>query len=461
MGEVTFGTDGWRAQLEEFTDERLRMVGQGIADHLSASGQEGAIAVGYDPRSSSEGFAESLGAVFSRNGHDVVLPERDCPTPVVAHAVVERGLAGACMITASHNPPGYNGVKFIPADGAPALPDVTDDIESRLKPPLEATDSSGDTDEAGSLHRVNLRSAHADAVRKLVNPDLSGMTVVYDAMHGAGRGVTDRLLERCGAEVITRRCSRDPEFGGAAPEPNPDTLDGLVEAVRDHDATLGIANDGDADRVAVCTPEGYLDENLLFATLYEGLLEEESGTAVRSVSTTFLVDEVANARGGDVFEVPVGFKWVADAMDEQDALIGGEESGGFSIRGHVREKDGVLAGLLAASLASDEPFEARVQRLFESHGPIHTDRISVDCPDDRKQSVIETLTDQLPETVDGREVVDISSLDGVKLFLADGSWLLIRPSGTEPKLRVYAESSSEQHVSDLLTAGRELLGGVI
>jgi Phosphomannomutase len=148
-------------------------------------------------------------------------------------------------------------------------------------------------------------------------------------------------------------------------------------------------------------------------------------------------------------------------MGERDALIGGEESGGFSIRGHVREKDGVLAGLLAASLASDEPFEARVQRLFESYGQIRTDRISVDCPDERKQAVIETLTDQLPGTLDGREVVDINSLDGVKLFLEDGSWLLIRPSGTEPKLRVYAESSSEQNVSDLLTAGRKLLDGVV
>lgn len=456
MREISFGTDGWRAQLEEFTDDRLRTVGQAIADHLKSTGRDGGIAVGYDARASSEGFAESLGEVLSQNGYDVLLPERDCPTPVAAHAVVDRGLAGACMITASHNPPGYNGVKFIPADGAPALPDVTEDIESRLTPPVEDSDT-----DSGRIQRVDLRSAHASAVRDLVDPDLSETTVVYDAMHGSGRGVTDRLLEECGAEVIVRRCNRDPEFGGGAPEPTAENLEGLLEAVREHEATLGIANDGDADRVAVCTPDGYLDENLLFAALYEGLLEQDAGTAVRSVSTTFLIDKVAKAHDEETIEVPVGFKWVAEKMDDQRVLIGGEESGGFTIRGHVREKDGILTGLLAASLASVEPFEDRVKRLFEAHGQIHTDRVSVECPDGRKQAVIGALAEEIPDTLCETDVVDIGTLDGFKIFLSDGSWLLIRPSGTEPKLRVYAESNSPEDVAELLVAGRELLDPLI
>lgn len=456
MSDISFGTDGWRARLEEFTDARLRTVGQGIADHLKASDRDGGVAVGYDARASSESFAESLGEVFSQNGYDVFLPKQDCPTPAVAHAVVERGLAGACMITASHNPPGYNGVKFIPADGAPALPAVTEDIESRLTAPVE----DNDTDDK-AIRRVDFRSAHASAVRNLVDPDLSGTTIVYDAMHGSGRSVTNRLLEECGAEVIVRRCNRDPQFGGGAPEPTAENLAGLVEAVRKHGATLGIANDGDADRVAICTPDGYLDENLLFAALYEGLLKQDTGTAVRSVSTTFLVDKVAKAHGEETIEVPVGFKWVAEKMANQSVLIGGEESGGFTIRGHIREKDGVLTGLLAASLASVEPFEDRIERLFDTHGQIHTDRVSLVCPDERKQAVIEALAEEIPDTLCETEVVDIGTLDGFKIFLSDGSWLLIRPSGTEPKLRVYAESSSPDDVAELLAAGRELLQPLI
>ena len=464
MDQIAFGTDGWRATLDTFTDERVRIVGQAVADHLKAAGRDGPVAVGYDARETSEGFAESLAEVFAGNGFDVLLPERDAPTPVIAHAIVDRDLAGACMVTASHNPPEYNGVKFIPHDGAPALPDVTEDVVDRLAEPDLLPGG-----ERGDVSRVDLVSDHADAARRVVGevvgggdggPDLSGLTVAYDAMHGSGRGVTDALLESAGAEVVRLRCERDVTFGGDSPEPSAEHLEALAERVTDpeSDVDLGVANDGDADRIAVVTPErGVLDANLFYAACYDRLLEADSGPAVRTVSTTFLVDRIAEAHGEAVYETPVGFKWVAEAMGEHDALFGGEESGGFTLRGHVREKDGVLMSLLAAGTHAAEPFDERVDRLLDEHGRIAAGKVSLDCPDDRKAGVLGELEDHIPESVDGRSVAKVVTLDGFKLLLENGSWLLVRPSGTEPKLRVYAEADSEDAVDDLLAAGRDLV----
>ena len=455
MDKIAFGTDGWRATLDVFTDERVRIVGQAVADHLEAAGHDTPVAVGYDARETSEGFAESLADVLAGNGFDVFLPERDVPTPVIAYAIVDNGLSGACMVTASHNPPEYNGVKFIPSDGAPALPDVTEDVVDRLAEPTFLPEP-----ERGTIERRDFVSAHADAARELVDADLDGLTVAYDAMHGSGRGVTDVLLESAGAEVHRLRCDRDPTFGGEPPEPSAEHLGELAELVTDpgSDVDLGIANDGDADRIAVVTPErGVLDANLFYAACYDRLLETDTGPAVRTVSTTFLVDRIAEAHGQEVFETPVGFKWVAEAMGEHDALFGGEESGGFSVRGHVREKDGVLMSLLAADATTAEPFDARVDRLLDEHGHIAAGKVSIDCPDDRKAGVLDELEDHIPESVDGHAVAKVVTLDGFKLLLENGSWLLVRPSGTEPKLRVYAEADDDDRVESLLAEGRELV----
>ena len=450
---ISFGTDGWRATLDTFTDERLRVVGQAVADYLADEGHDAPVIVGYDARETSEGFAESLAAVLAGNGFDVLLPERDCPTPLVAYAVVDRGLSGALMVTASHNPPEYNGVKFIPSDGAPALPDVTDAIADRLTDPDLLPES-----ERGTIETVDVVTPHAERATELVDADLSGLTVVHDAMHGSGRGVADDLLRSAGAEVVSVRGDRDPTFGGSPPEPSAEHLGPLVDAVDAHDADLGVANDGDADRVAFVTPErGHLDENLFFAAAYDYLLESDAGPAVRTVSTTFLIDRIADAHGQETVETAVGFKWVAQAMADSDALIGGEESGGFSIRGHVREKDGVLMALLAGAVESDRSYDDRVDALLSEFGEIHQSKVSVDCPDERKQDVLAALETELPETVAGERVERVNDTDGFKILLEDGSWLLVRPSGTEPKMRVYAEAASEARVEALLDAGRELV----
>jgi len=453
MDAIAFGTDGWRATLDEFTAPRVRIVAQAVATYLDDEGVPGAVAVGYDARETSRGFAEEISRVLAANGRDVLVAASDCPTPATVYNVVDRGLAGALVVTASHNPPEYNGVKFFPADGTPAMPAVTDAIEARLAEPGSLPES-----EWGDVREVDFVASHAEHCLELADADLDGLTVVYDAMHGSGREATPALLERAGADVVRRRCERDPEFGGTPPEPSAENLQGLVEAVRETDADLGIANDGDADRVALATPErGFLDENLFFAALYDHLLEEDSGPAVRSVSTTFLVDRVAQAHGEAVVEVPVGFKWVAEAMVDHDALLGGEESGGFTVRGHVPEKDGVLMALLAAAAEREEPLDARVDRLLAEHGEVHQGKVSVDCPDDRKPAVIEALGEDIPGAVAGTDVDSVNDADGFKLLLVDGSWLLVRPSGTEPKLRVYAEAGSDERVDALLAAGRELV----
>ncbi|TMT85096.1 phosphoglucomutase/phosphomannomutase family protein [Haloterrigena sp. H1] len=464
METISFGTDGWRATLEEFTTPRVRMVGQAVATYLDDEGLEGPVAVGYDARETSRGFAEELSRVLCANGFDVVLSDRDRPTPLVAHAIVDRELAGALVITASHNPPEYNGVKFIPDDGAPALPAVTDAIADRLAEPESLPEA-----DHGTVREVDFTESHADAIFELVesitgSADLSGLSVAYDAMHGSGRGTTDAVLERAGATLERYRCERDPDFGGGSPEPAAENLETLIATVTDDDSgvDLGIANDGDADRIAIVTPErGYLDENLFFAALYDYLLEDASGPAVRTVSTTYLIDRIAEAHGETVREVPVGFKWVAEAMAEGDALVGGEESGGFTVRGHVREKDGVLMALLAAAMHADESLDERVDRLLETHGTVVQDKISVDCPDSEKARVLEDLEAAIPETVADTAVEDVNTADGFKLLLADGSWLLVRPSGTEPVLRVYAEAADEKRVRELLDAGRELLDPLI
>jgi len=455
---IKFGTDGWRATLEEFTVPRVRAVGQAVATYLRDNGDERPIAVGYDAREHSSEFAEELADVLCANGCDVVLPERDRPTPVFAYGIVDRNLAGALVITASHNPPEYNGVKFIPSDGAPALPSVTDAIADRLAEP-----QSVPRDERGTIRTDDFVSSHAEHVLELTNSDLTetSLTVAYDAMHGSGRDTTDALLERTGVSVDRLRCESDPTFGGAAPEPAPENLETLIDHVQSHEADLGIANDGDADRIAIVTPKrGHLDENLFFAALYDYLLEQKSGPVVRTVSTTQLLDRIADAHGETAYEVPVGFKWVAQGMADHEALVGGEESGGFTIDGHVREKDGVLMALVAAAMHAEESLDNRVDRLLATHGTIVQDKRSVACPDEQKEAVLSTLEDEIPDTIAGSTIEDVNTADGFKLTREDGSWLLIRPSGTEPVLRVYAEAEDTPLVQTLLDAGEELVQDV-
>ena len=456
---ITFGTDGWRATLDDFTTEHVSLVGQAVATYLADHGLTGRpVAIGYDARESSPEFAETLATVLHANGIQVQQATRPVPTPQIAWTVANRKLAGGLMITASHNPPEYNGVKFITSAGAPALPPVTDALEERLAKPQRLPSAID-----GQPLPLTSRDDYLDHCRTVVSPpDLSALTIVYDAMHGSGSDVTDRLLDRAGATVETQRCTPDPTFGGNPPEPNAANLATLRDTVTGSSFDLGLANDGDADRIAVISPQrGFVDENLVFAALYEYLLETDSGPAIRTVSTTHLIDRIAKAHGETVVETPVGFKWIAAAMREHDALIGGEESGGFSIRGHVREKDGVLLALLIATMTNEEPIDERIDRIIDTYGQIVQDKISIGCEDEEKTRVIETIGDVLPDTIAGTSITTISEVDGYKMTLEDGSWVLVRPSGTEPAIRFYAEASDSDRVTAVLTAVRDVVEPIV
>lgn len=445
LERIRFGTDGWRDRVEEFTDERLVALTGAVVTHLEATGRtDDPVAVGFDARESSPQIATTIAETFERAGHDVWLAERDCPTPAVAAAVEEHDLAAGVMVTASHNPPEYNGIKVIPAGGAPALPDVTDFLERNLREPPRRNRIGH-----GNIAPFDFVDYHVGTILDRVDVDVSGMTIAYDAMHGSGRGVTDVVLERAGAEVIRLRCDRAPQFGGVPPEPDADRLADLVELVDGDDVDLGVATDGDADRVAIVTPEGFVDANLLFAAMYEHLLEERSGSAVRTVSTTFLIDRVAADHDESVIETAVGFKWVADAMREHDALIGGEDSGGFSVRGHVPEKDGPFAGALVADAHRRRSLDTRIADLFDRHGEIHRARVDLSCPEPAKQRVLNRFAADRPETVEGVAVASMNDADGLKLLLEDGTWVLCRPSGTEPLMRVYAEATDADRAVEL------------
>jgi Phosphomannomutase len=444
---ITFGTDGWRDQVDAFTPDRVRTLGRAVAGHLAAEEVTGPVIVGMDPRASSPAIADELADVLSAAGRAVLRPVRDCPTPIVAYTVVDRDAAGALMVTASHNPPEYNGIKFIPADGAPASTAVTTAITDRLG-------TAGPEGPEAAVETIDPHPAYRRHLASLLPGRLDGLDIVYDAMHGAGRGITDAILQERGATVTTIRGDRDPTFGGQAPEPTPQHLEPLVEQVRAEGADLGIANDGDADRVAVVTPDrGVLSAHLLFAAVYAARSEHRHGPVVRTVSTSTIIDAVAAAHGAEVIEVPVGFKWVAAAMQEHAAVMGGEESGGFTIAGHLREKDGVMMALLLAQLAHEDPLDERIDHIESAYGTVHTGLRSIQTAAPSASRLLEACD----ENIAGLQVERTDRTDGVKLWLEGDAWLLIRPSGTEPKVRVYAEAADAATVTAIIDAGAALV----
>lgn len=486
--DIAFGTDGWRASGEAFTMDRVRAIGAAVVRELDARSESGAIYVGYDARRRSREAAMTLAAIVASLDREPVVASRDCPTPALAWSVrtanespsratetaddptpgaprsgtdhpgrssrqptTRDGAAAGLMVTASHNPPDYNGVKIVNAAGAPAMPAFTDAVQARIEPvDTPAVDRE-------SITTRPLHEPYIQAVLTAVDADLDGLTVAYDAMHGSGRGVTDAVLASAGASIRSIRTNRDPSFGGVAPEPGPETI-GDLESLVDSEADIGIINDGDADRVGVVTPDrGYVDANVLLAVIYEYLLESRRGDVVRTVPTSSLVDRIAESAGHTVHETPVGFKWVAQAMVEHDALAGGEESGGYGLGGHLPNKDGVLVALLACAAAVDQSLDERIDALIDTHGGVHQTQESVDCPEAEKAARVEALATSPPAEIAGTQVLATSTVDGVKFTLPDGEWVLVRPSGTEPKIRVYAEAGTTDRVRELVAAGRGIL----
>jgi alpha-D-glucose phosphate-specific phosphoglucomutase len=464
MAEITFGTDGWRAIIaEDFTFANVRCVTQAIAQHLLDVGlRDRGIVIGYDTRFLAEKFALVAAEVMSGNDIPVFLCKKHTPTPVVAHAVMKRQAGGAIMLTASHNPAEYLGIKFIPAYAGPALPS---DIKPIVACMLDILNTGAvnrftlvQAWEKGLVEMVEPMADYADHVAGIINFEAIRQAkthVVVDPMYGAGIGYVEELLGSCGCTVDAIHNWRDPLFGGSMPEPTSFHLKSLVSKVQETNAAVGIALDGDADRLGVVDPEGrYYSPNEVLVLMLEYLVQTRGwkGAVARTVATTHMLDRMAKHYGFPVVETPVGFKYIGQAMREQDVFLGGEESGGVSIRGHIPEKDGILAGLLFIEMLATTGKTAKqlLAEISDRFGPLHSERIDLRTSEEAKDGIVDKMNNWNPEMLAGSPVVSLSRVDGLKIMLENGNWCLVRPSGTEPVFRIYVEATSAEEKSAIV-----------
>jgi len=468
---VRFGTDGWRAVIsEDFTFANLRQVAQAIADYLREREEQPTAVVGFDTRFLSDRYAIEVARVLAANGILVHLTIADTPTPALAFSISHLKASAGVMITASHNPPRYNGVKLKGPFGEPAAPHHCRRVEELLqanlaegKPPrlLDYREAL----EKGLIRRFDPAPAYRQRLASLVDLRLiarSGLRVVVDPMYGAGRNYLRDILQEVGLEVREIRGEMNPGFGGIHPEPIERYLGALRKAVLEEGADLGLATDGDADRIGAMDAKGrFVDPHRIFALALRHLVERRGlrGKVVKSISTTRMIDLLTARYGLPLLETPVGFNHIAEHILRGEALIGGEESGGIGIRGHIPDGDGILMGLLLLEImaAEDKPLAALVEEMAAELGPFHYARRDLRLAERLpKAEVTRHLMATIPSHIAGLRVTGTSDSDGVKYILEDGSWLLIRPSGTEPLLRVYAEARSPHEVEGLLGFGESL-----
>ncbi len=466
---VKFGTSGWRAVLcDDFTFENVRVVVQAVADHLKAAGlDDRGVLVAHDTRFMGPRFARVACEVLAGNGLRAFVADRDVPTPVVSFDILHHQRDGAINFTASHNPPEYNGVKFSPAWGGPALPETTRDIEVRANAGMARGEyrrlELEEAMDAGLVARHDPRPAYLDRLRELVDFDRIGaakLRLGLDPLFGTARGYLDHLLDEAGCELQVVHDYPDPLFGGRPPEPSEAHIPELLELVRrDPGIHLGLSTDGDADRFGIVDAGGrFLEPNYFLALLFDYLVRDRGfeGGAARSVATTHLLDAVARDLGRPIHETPVGFKFIGDLIRKGEVALGGEESAGLSIRGHVPEKDGILACCLAAEMVARRGrtlFE-QLEELYARVGRTLTRRVNLHLSPSQEQTLAERLAAP-PPSFAGRGVTGTVTLDGHKLLLEGGAWLLVRKSGTEPVVRLYLEASDPNTLEALTEAGRE------
>lgn len=463
---IRFGTSGWRAVIaDDFTFAGVRQVTEAICAHFAGSDVSKSVVIGHDTRFLGERFAAECAGVVSAHGFRTLLCNQPTPTPTISHAIRLEGAVCGINFTASHNPPEYNGMKLSTSDGAPALPEVTKHVEGLIEQGTQGSTQTTKT-KAATFETYSPRQAYLEDLKKKVRFDLiasAGGRYAFDPLWGTGRGYLDEALRMHGLEVETIHDWRDVLFGGRSPEPEASHLNELRELVLAKKCTLGLATDGDGDRFGVLDANGdFITPNQLIALLFDYLAESRdwTGGVARSVATSHLVDRVAAARGLPVYETPVGFKFIGELINEDKIILGGEESAGLSIKGHYPEKDGILACLLAAEAvaARGESLTQQLNKLYARVGRLEAARTGVRLTDDLMKSLSEKLN-QDPTEIGGRAIERTNRMDGVKFMFADGSWLLMRPSGTEPLVRIYAESESATDLEVLLEQGRKYLLG--
>jgi phosphomannomutase len=471
--KIRFGTDGWRGVMaRDFTFANVRRVAAAIGAYLEGEGTAArGVAVAWDRRLLSDRFAAEAAGVLAARGIPVRLARRPEPTPLLSWAVRHQGLAGGIGVTASHNPPEWNGLKFKESFGGAARASVSRKIEEcleQLPPPAEIPCLSLEYARArGLVSDLEAWEGYREALARLVDFEAlrrARPTVAVDAMHGCGAPGIRRLLEEAGCRVVELRGEWNPGFGGISPEPLEVNLPGLMAAVRDRGCALGVANDGDADRIAAVDERGrYFSPQRILAVLLRYLREVKGlpGGAVKAVSATSLVDLLAARYGLDVTLTAIGFKHIGEVMLERPVLIGGEESGGIGIPAHLPERDGLLNGLLLVEIVARTGLGLRayLQEIFDQVGYLTYDRLDLPLEPGAAEGVRARVAGlDLPAVLAGGRVAQVLRLDGTRILRDDASWLLIRPSGTEPLLRIYAEARSREEVRELLAAGRRLAG---
>lgn len=460
---IKFGTSGWRAIIaDEFTFVAVRRVTQAIANWLNQHAPQSLVIIGYDTRFMAETFAAESARLLAANGFETWLCDHPTPTPAIAYGIRSRQASGAINFTASHNPPEYCGMKFSTADGGPALPDVTKAIEHEIES-LEGRAIAAPSPGA-AVQKLSLVQDYLDELATKIDFNIianAGLRVIYDPLWGTGRGYLNKALADIGCDVLMLHDWRDVYFGGHSPEPDEEYLHEMRDQVIAGGYHLGLSTDGDADRFGVLDRDGaFITPNQIITLLVDYLAESrgwQDGVA-RSVATTHLVDRVAARRNIAVIETPVGFKYIGQLINEDRIAIGGEESAGLSIRGHIPEKDGILACLLVAEMVAKRGVTLRemLAQVYAEVGYLVNGRIGVRLTPELQQELSSKLSTG-PNDFAGRRVREVNRVDGAKFIMEDGSWLLMRPSGTEPLVRIYGEATNEQELEVLLESGRKYI----
>ena len=472
MAHIAFGTSVWRGILcEDFTFENVKVVTQAIADHLKSVGEAGkGVVIGSDTRFMGQRFTEEAAEVLAGAGIKAFLCNRDVPTPVISFEILRRGAAGGINFTASHNPPEYNGIKFSPSWGGPALPETTKDIERRANEMMgDFCYSELSLDEArkrGLLELIDPRGAYLAALEQKIDFDAlkSLGKLGLNPLYGTARGYLDAPLKNLGLPYTILNDHLDPYFGGQPPEPSEAHIPDFIALVKnDPEIRLGLATDGDADRFGILDADGsYIEPNYIIALLLDYLIRVRklTGGVARSVATSHFVDAVAKKHGVPVFETPVGFKYIGELITQDKIVIGGEESAGLTIKGHVPEKDGILACFLVAEMVAREGKTVRelLERMYGEVGRFVTRRANLRLSAELEEAYPRKVT-SVPAEIADSKVKDVVTVDGVKLILEDGSWMLFRKSGTEPVVRLYGEASTDTRLSEVMEAGKQFILG--
>lgn len=458
MIAIKFGTDGWRDLMyDRFNLPNVRRVVNAIARYTKDHhGADRGIVVGYDARFFSDFFAKEAAEALAGQGIKVYLGERDFPTPVIAFAVTLYRAFGAIMFTASHNPPEYNGIKFIPEYAGPASLEITRAIEANLAE--DAGEILPGPPAPGLITRFDPSAEYLTRLRNLIDVEVvkkAGLQLVIDPMYATGRGYLAGLFRECPVEEIHNR--RDPLFGGAMPDPQAKFLGELMDLVRSRDRAIGLATDGDADRFGIVDSDGsYINPNQVISLLMWHLIANRKlkGITARTVATTHMIDRLGDLLGVETVETPVGFKYIGEMMRSKPVIIGGEESGGLSIQGHLPEKDGILACALMAELraVSGKPLLATLDDLYAKVGRFYNRRLDIHLAEPVKAAILDQCKTAPLERIGAHKIKELRTVDGFKFILENGNWFLIRPSGTEPLIRIYFEADSAEGLEELIAA---------